>query len=76
MPEQDSRGLRGILKEMVLARTSLIYLLTDEDRRVESEIKTLGSAFRPAFTVYVWSCTTGVKRDDEEIGRASCRERV
>ncbi len=67
MPEQDSKGLRDILKDMVRARTSLIYLLTDEDRRVELEIKTLATAFRPAFNVYVWSCTNGVTRDDEVV---------
>ena len=67
MPEQNSKGLRGMLKELVIAKTSLIYLLTDEDRRVETEIRTLATAFRPAFSVYVWSCTSGVTRDDEVV---------
>jgi hypothetical protein len=52
---------------MVIARTSLLYLLTDEDRRMEAEIKTLGAAFKPPFRVYVWSCTTGVALNDEVV---------
>lgn len=67
MTEQNSKGLRSVLKDMVLARTSLVYLLTDEDRRVEGEIKALASAFRSPFRVYVWSCTTGITREDEVV---------
>lgn len=67
MTEENSKGLRATLRDLVLARTSLIYLLTDEDRRVEVEIKALASAFNPAFKLYVWSCTTGVTRDDESV---------
>jgi SpoVK/Ycf46/Vps4 family AAA+-type ATPase len=67
MPEQDSKPLRHILKDLVAARTSLIYLLTDEDRRAEMEIKTLAAALKPPFRVYSWSCTTGVTCDDEVV---------
>ncbi len=67
MPEKEVQGLRSILKDMVVAKTSLLYLLTEEDRRVEAEIKALASAFKPPFRVYVWSCTTGVTLDDEAV---------
>jgi AAA+ superfamily predicted ATPase len=67
MPEKEVQGLRSVLRDMVVARTSLLYLLSDEDRRVEAEIKALASAFKPAFRVYVWSCTTGVTLDDEAV---------
>lgn len=50
-----------------MARTSLLYLLTDEDRRMEAEIRALGAAFKPAFRVYIWSCTTGVTLNDESV---------
>lgn len=63
----DNHGLRSVLKDMVLAKTSLLYLLSDEDRRVESEIRALAAAFRPPLNVYVWSCTTGVTLNDESI---------
>lgn len=63
----ENHGLRSVLKDMVLARTSLLYLLSDEDRRVEAEIRTLASAFRPPLNVYVWSCTTGVTLNDESV---------
>lgn len=67
MAEKETKTLRSNLKEMVLAKTSLVYLLTDEDRRIEAEIRSLGSAFKPPFRVYVWSCTTGVTLNDESV---------
>lgn len=67
MADNDAYNLRGTFKDMVLARTSLLYLLTDEDRRMELEIKTLGAAFKPPFRVYTWSCTTGVTLNDEAV---------
>jgi len=67
MAEKESQGLRSVLTDMVIAKTSLLYLLTDEDRRIEAEIKALGAAFKPPFRVYVWSCTTGVTLDDEAV---------
>ncbi|MFH1118115.1 MAG: AAA family ATPase [Pseudomonadota bacterium] len=67
MAESQIQTLRSNLKDTVLARTSLVYLFTDEDRRMESEIRSLGTAFKPAFRVYVWSCTTGVTLNDEPV---------
>jgi len=67
MAEQENQTLRSNLKDLVIARTSLIYLLTEEDRRLEQEIRALASAFRPPFKVYVWSCTTGVTLGDEVV---------
>ncbi|HMK37339.1 MAG TPA: AAA family ATPase [Desulfomonilaceae bacterium] len=63
----ENQGLRSVLKDMVLAKTSLMYLVSDEDRRVEGEIRALASAFRPPLNVYVWSCTTGVTLNDESV---------
>lgn len=67
MAGNDAYNVRSSLKDMVVARTSLVYLLTDEDRRMEAEIKSLGAAFKPPFRVYVWSCTTGVTLGDEAV---------
>ncbi len=67
MAEKETKGLRSILKDMVISRTSLVYLVSDEDRRVESEIRSLAAAFKPPFRTYVWSCTTGVTLDDEMV---------
>jgi hypothetical protein len=64
---KEAPSLRDVLKDMVLAKTSLLYLLSDEDRRIEAEVKALGAAFKPPFRVYVWSCTTGVTFNDEPI---------
>ncbi len=61
------QAFRSILKSMVVAKTPLIYLLTEEDRRVETEIRSLGSAFKPQFRTYIWSCTTGVTLDDHQV---------
>ncbi len=65
MAEKDT--LRAVIKDMVLARTSLLYLLTEEDRRLETEVRSLGAAFKPPFQTYVWSCTTGVTLNDEQV---------
>lgn len=67
MVEKEAQGLRSVLKDMVIAKTSLVYLLSEEDRRVEYEIKVLASSFRPAIKVYVWSCTTGITLDDAVV---------
>jgi SpoVK/Ycf46/Vps4 family AAA+-type ATPase len=67
MAEKNGQGIRGTLRDLVIARTSLVYLLTDEDRRVESEIKALAAAFKPPLRTYVWSCTSGVTLDDEVV---------
>ncbi len=67
MAEKNGQGIRGTLRELVVAKTSLVYLLTDEDRRVEDEIKKLASAFKPPLRTYIWSCTSGVTLDDEVV---------
>jgi len=64
MAEKNSQNIRNILKELVISKTSLVYLLSDEDRRIEAEVRYLGSAFRPNVRVYVWTCTRGVVLDD------------
>jgi SpoVK/Ycf46/Vps4 family AAA+-type ATPase len=65
---QEAQSLISILRDMVAAKTSLIYLLSDEDRRIETEIKTLASSiFRNPPNVYIWSCTTGVTLNDEQV---------
>ncbi len=65
--EKEPKGIRTILRDLVVSKTSLVYLLTEEDRRIEGEIKALGGAFKPALRTYVWSCTTGVVLDDEVV---------
>ena len=67
MAEENEKNLRSILRELVVAKTSLIYLWTDEDRRVETEVRALAQAFKPPLKSYVWSCTTGVTLDGEIV---------
>ncbi|MBI5252334.1 MAG: AAA family ATPase [Desulfomonile tiedjei] len=67
MAEKEAQGLKSILKDMVVAKTSLLYLVTEEDRRVEGEIKSLAAAFKPPLRTYVWACTTGVTLEDEMV---------
>ena len=67
MADGNSKSIREILRDMVVARASLVYLLTEEDRRVEMEVKSLAAAFKPPFRTYVWSCTTGVTHGDEVV---------
>jgi SpoVK/Ycf46/Vps4 family AAA+-type ATPase len=65
--DKETKGLRNNLKDLIVAKTSLVYLVSEEDRRVEAEIKTLGLALKPPFRTYVWSCTNGVVADEEVI---------
>jgi SpoVK/Ycf46/Vps4 family AAA+-type ATPase len=67
MAEKETKTVRSMLQDLVMSRTSLVYLLSDEDRRLEGEIKGLANAFKPPFRAYVWSCTTGVTLDDEMV---------
>ncbi len=67
MADKNGQGILGTLRELVISKTSLVYLLTDEDRRVEDEIKKLASAFKPPLRTYIWSCTSGVTLDDEVV---------
>lgn len=67
MANGNSKSFKDVIKDMVVAKTSLIYLLTEEDRRAEHEIKALAAAFRPPLRVYVWSCTTGITCNDEVV---------
>lgn len=64
-PEQDARALRNIVRDLILSKTSLVYLASEEDRRIEAEIKALGLALKPSFRTYVWSCTNGIVVDEE-----------
>ena len=41
--DKETKELRNNLKDLIVARTSLVYLVSEEDRRVEAEIKALGS---------------------------------
>ncbi|MFC1836746.1 AAA family ATPase, partial [Thermodesulfobacteriota bacterium] len=67
MAEANAKATYAILRDFVVAKTSLVYLLTEEERRVEAEIKTLAAAFKPPLKVYVWACTTGVTLNDEVV---------
>ncbi|MGO9116575.1 MAG: AAA family ATPase [Desulfomonilaceae bacterium] len=64
-PEQDAKVLRNIVRDLILSKTSLVYLASEEDRRIEAEIKALGLALKPPFRTYVWSCTNGIVVDEE-----------
>ena len=64
-PEKEAKGLRNNLRDLILSKTSLVYLVSEEDRRVEAEIKALGLALKPPFRTYVWSCTNGIVVDEE-----------
>jgi SpoVK/Ycf46/Vps4 family AAA+-type ATPase len=65
--DKETKGLRNNLKDLIVAKTSLIYMVSEEDRRVEAEIKALGLALKPPFRTYVWSCTNGVVADEEAV---------
>ncbi len=68
MAQDQAPTLQSVIKDIVAARTSLVYLLSDEDRRIEGEIKSLASTiFRTPPNVYTWSCTTGLTLNDDQV---------
>jgi SpoVK/Ycf46/Vps4 family AAA+-type ATPase len=68
MAQNGKPNLQAIIKDLIAARTSLVYLLSDEDRRIEADIKNLASTiFRTPPNVYIWSCTTGLTLNDQPV---------
>jgi SpoVK/Ycf46/Vps4 family AAA+-type ATPase len=55
------------LKKLILARASIVYLLSDEEDRVEGLLKELSATFQPRPKLYVWNPFYGLFGENERI---------
>jgi SpoVK/Ycf46/Vps4 family AAA+-type ATPase len=55
------------LKKFILSKASIIYLLSDEEDRVETLLKELLATFQPRPKFYVWNPFHGLTGENEKI---------
>lgn len=55
------------LKRLVLSKTSIVYIQSDEEDRVEGLLKELSSTFQPRPKLFIWNPFHGLIGEDEEI---------
>ena len=55
------------LKKFILSKTSIVYILSDEEDRVESLLKELTSTFQPKPKLFIWNPFQGLTGEDEKI---------
>ena len=70
-------SFQNSLAVLAKARFPVLYVETFEERRALAAIRSTmeGGMLSMPRPIHTWSITTGFV-DNEEIGRASCRERV
>ncbi len=55
------------LKKFILSKASIVYILSDEEDRVESLLKDLTSTFQPKPKLFIWNPFQGLTGEDERI---------
>jgi SpoVK/Ycf46/Vps4 family AAA+-type ATPase len=55
------------LKKFVLSKASIVYILSDEEDRVENLLKDLTSTFQPKPKLFIWNPFQGLTGEDEKI---------
>ena len=55
------------LKKFVLSKASIIYIISDEEDRVESLLKELTSTFQPKPKLFIWNPFQGLTGEEEVI---------
>jgi SpoVK/Ycf46/Vps4 family AAA+-type ATPase len=55
------------LKKFILSKTSIVYVLSDEEDRVESLLKELTSTFQPKPKLFIWNPFYGLTGENEKI---------
>jgi SpoVK/Ycf46/Vps4 family AAA+-type ATPase len=59
------------LKKFVLSKASIVYILSDEEDRVESLLKELTSTFQPKPKLFIWSPFQGMTGENEKVDNSS-----
>src|SRR5512139_2009751 len=55
------------LKKFILSKASIVYILSDEEDRVENLLKDLTSTFQPKPKLFIWNPFQGLTGEDEKI---------
>ncbi len=55
------------LKKFILSKASIVYILSDEEDRVESLLKDLTSTFQPKPKLFIWNPFQGLTGEDGKI---------
>lgn len=55
------------LKKFVLSKSSIVYIVTDEEDRVEGLLKELSTSFQPRPKIFIWNPFQGMMGDNEKI---------
>lgn len=63
---QKQRALQD-LKRFVLSKASIVYILSDEEDRVEGLLKELASTFQPKPRVWLWTPFQGLVSENETL---------
>jgi SpoVK/Ycf46/Vps4 family AAA+-type ATPase len=55
------------LKKFILSKTSIVYILSDEEDRVEGLLKELSATFQPKPKIYIWNPFQGLIGENEKV---------
>jgi SpoVK/Ycf46/Vps4 family AAA+-type ATPase len=55
------------LKKFILAKASIVYILSDEEDRVEGLVKELNATFHPKPKIFIWNPFQGLTGENEKI---------
>ena len=55
------------LKKLILSKASIVYILSDEEDRVESLLKELTYTFQPKPKLFIWNPFQGLTGENEKV---------
>lgn len=55
------------LRKLILSKVSIVYILSDEEDRVEGLLREISSNFQPRPKVYIWNPFSGLTGEEEAI---------
>jgi SpoVK/Ycf46/Vps4 family AAA+-type ATPase len=55
------------LRKLILSRVSIVYIVSDEEDRVETLLKELSATFQPRPKLFVWNPFQGLRAEEETI---------
>ena len=59
------------LKKIILSKASIVYLLSDEEDRVEGLLKELTSSFQPRPKLFIWNPFYGLTGENEKVDNSN-----
>ena len=55
------------LKKFILSKASIVYVLSDEEDRVEGLLKELSATFQPKPKLFIWNPFLGLIGENEKV---------